>query len=169
MSTTGSAPAVYVASPLGFFDAGRHYLEAVLLPTVRRAGFEALDPWDHPGDPIGTALALTHPEERRSRLSAANAAVAARNAELIRAADAVLAVLDGADVDSGVAAEVGYAAALARPVVGVRTDWRTSGDNEAATVNLQVEWFVESTGGAITSNLREALDLLSDLVGATLP
>ena len=38
--------------------------------------------------------------------------------------DAVLAVLDGAAVDSGVAWEVGYAYARGLPVVGVRTDFR---------------------------------------------
>jgi len=155
------APAIYVASPLGFFAAGRHYLEAVLLPTVRHAGFDALDPWDHPDDPIGAALAVAHPEERRTHLTAANAAVAARNAQLIRDADGVLAVLDGSDVDSGVAAEIGFAAALATPVVGVRTDWRTSGDNEAAVVNLQVEWFVEATGGTICKTLEDAMDELA--------
>ncbi len=164
----GPRPAVYVASPLGFFAAGRHYLEAVLLPTVRHAGFDALDPWDHPGDPIGAALAVKHPEERRTHLTAANAAVAARNARLIRDAAAVLAVLDGSDVDSGVAAEIGFAAALGTPVVGVRTDWRSSGDNEAATVNLQVEWFLESTGGTICPSLEEALAELARVLDRAL-
>lgn len=161
MTDRTGAPAVYVASPLGFFEAGRHYLEAVLLPTVRHAGFEALDPWDHPGDPIGTALTVADPDERRTHLTAANAAVAARNAALIRESAGVLAVLDGTDVDSGVAAEIGYAAALPRPVVGMRTDWRTTGDNDAATVNLQVEWFIESTGGCIVATLEDALDELA--------
>jgi nucleoside 2-deoxyribosyltransferase len=44
----------------------------------------------------------------------------------IAKSDAVLAVLDGADVDSGVAFEMGYAHALKIPVVGVRTDFRQS-------------------------------------------
>lgn len=42
----------------------------------------------------------------------------------IEAADLVLAVLDGADADSGVAFEVGYARALGKRVVGLRTDFR---------------------------------------------
>jgi nucleoside 2-deoxyribosyltransferase len=41
-----------------------------------------------------------------------------------RQADLVLAVLDGADADSGVAYEVGYAAALGKRVIGIRTDFR---------------------------------------------
>ena len=39
-------------------------------------------------------------------------------------ADVVLAVLDGADADSGTCFEVGYAYAKGKPVIGVRTDFR---------------------------------------------
>ena len=38
--------------------------------------------------------------------------------------DMVVALLDGADVDSGVAFEIGYARGLGKPVLGVRTDYR---------------------------------------------
>jgi len=44
--------------------------------------------------------------------------------EALRASDAVVAVLDGADVDSGVSFEVGIAFALGKPVIGLRTDYR---------------------------------------------
>jgi len=44
--------------------------------------------------------------------------------EEMNAADAVVAVLDGADADSGVAFEVGYARGRNKPVLGVRTDFR---------------------------------------------
>lgn len=44
--------------------------------------------------------------------------------EEVRAADIVLALLDGADADSGVAFEVGFARGLGKPVLGVRTDFR---------------------------------------------
>ena len=43
-------------------------------------------------------------------------------------ADLVVALLDGADVDSGTAFEVGYARALGLPVIGVRTDYRENQD-----------------------------------------
>jgi nucleoside 2-deoxyribosyltransferase len=155
---------VYVASPLGFTEAGRRWHDDVLLPAVRAVDLEPLDPWDHQGDPIGTALAVEDPAARRSALGAANATVAAANAEMIRIAAGMLAVLDGPDVDSGVAAEIGFAAALGRPAVGLRTDWRTAGDNEASIVNLQVEWFLASTGGTIETSLDAALDALCGLV-----
>lgn len=42
--------------------------------------------------------------------------------------DLVVAVLDGADVDSGTAFEVGYAYARDIPIIGIRTDFRKSQD-----------------------------------------
>jgi nucleoside 2-deoxyribosyltransferase len=79
----------------------------------------------------------------------------------------VLAFLDGPDVDSGTAAEIGYAAALPRPIVGIRTDTRVSGDNEAALVNLQVEWFVVDSGGTLWCDLDDAVVALATILGAT--
>jgi nucleoside 2-deoxyribosyltransferase len=46
-------------------------------------------------------------------------------------ADAVVAVLDGPDVDSGTAWEVGFAVARGKPVIGLRTDWRPAEDGAA--------------------------------------
>lgn len=43
-------------------------------------------------------------------------------------ADAVLCVLDGPDVDSGTAMEIGYSFARKKPIVGIRTDIRSSED-----------------------------------------
>lgn len=47
----------------------------------------------------------------------------------IDAADAVLAVLDGPDADSGVAFEIGHAHARGIPVLGLRTDYRPGADH----------------------------------------
>lgn len=41
----------------------------------------------------------------------------------------VLVILDGADADSGSCFEVGYAFAKGLPIVGLRTDFRGSGDH----------------------------------------
>lgn len=46
-------------------------------------------------------------------------------------ANAVLAVLDGADADSGTCFEAGFATARGIPVVGLRTDWRPAEDGAA--------------------------------------
>jgi len=159
-------PAIYMAGPLGFTEAGRLYHDTVLLPAVRAAGLEPLDPWDLAPElqavfelPVGSA-------ERRARLPEVNRAVGARNARLIDECNAVLAVLDGNDVDSGTAAEVGYAAAKHKPVVGLRCDHRVTGDNEATLVNLQVEWFVIESGGRLETDPRDAISTLERLVRA---
>lgn len=60
----------------------------------------------------------------------------------VRAADAVVAVLDGADADSGTSFECGLAYALGKPIVAVRTDFRGGGDalpgQRIATLNLML-------------------------------
>ena len=161
------AARIYVASPLGFTDAGRMYSDTVLLPAVRAAGFEPVDPWEVDADVVHVFGLARDDPERRTRLAEVNRLVGKRNAELIRSAAGVLAILDGDDVDSGTAAEIGYAAALSRPVVGLRSDLRISGDNEATLVNLQVEWFVVESGGQLATSLDEALVTLRAVVGAT--
>ena len=75
----------------------------------------------------------------------------------------MLAVLDGPDVDSGTAAEIGWAAAHDTPVIGLRTDFRLA-DHEAAAVNLQVEDFVVASGGRLVRNLDDAVAALTDLL-----
>ncbi|WP_292466265.1 nucleoside 2-deoxyribosyltransferase [Methanolobus sp.] len=57
--------------------------------------------------------------------------------------DIVLAVLDGgSDVDSGTAWEMGYAYAKGIPVFGLKTDFRTFGDE--GIVNLMMEIAVDA-------------------------
>ena len=64
-------------------------------------------------------------------------------------------MLDGADVDSGTAAEIGYAFARGKLIVGYRGDFRVSADNEGALVNLQVEFFIRESGGTIVSRYED--------------
>ncbi len=46
----------------------------------------------------------------------------------LRAAAIVIAILDGADADSGTCWECGYASSQGTPIIAVRTDFRMSGD-----------------------------------------
>jgi nucleoside 2-deoxyribosyltransferase len=149
---------VYVASPLGFDAAGRLFYAERLLPALAAAGLEVLDPW---------AQGLAAASDDLADLRALNERIGAGNVELIERAAGVLAVLDGVDVDSGTASEIGFACARGLPVVGLRTDLRVAGDNAAAVVNLQVQHFVERTGGAVVHDLDEAVALLVSLVQAS--
>jgi nucleoside 2-deoxyribosyltransferase len=49
----------------------------------------------------------------------------------LQAAEIVIAVLDGADADSGTAWELGYAVASGKTCLGLRTDWRPAEDGSA--------------------------------------
>ena len=147
---------VYVASPLGFAVAGREFYYRRLLPALRRAGHTVLDPWKSPAArAIERTRRRRYGRARRDALAAANARAARANHEAIDRADAVVAVLDGADVDSGTAAEIGYAFARGTPIVGYRGDIRLAGDNEGALVNLQVEYFIRASGGTIVTRVSD--------------
>jgi nucleoside 2-deoxyribosyltransferase len=166
----GTRLRVYVASPLGFAESTRAYGSAVS-EALRDAGFEPLDPWEGSEGQFAEAFAAAEeargPEERQRELERIDLAIGRHNHDLLQQADAVLAVLDGTDVDSGTAAEVGFAAACRLPVVGLRSDKRQAGENDGCSVNLQVEYFVRLNGGAITSSLEEAVGQLR-LVGERL-
>jgi len=55
----------------------------------------------------------------------------------LRESDVVVAILDGMEVDSGVAFELGYAHALGKKIIGIRTDHRCFSPYEE--VNLMIE------------------------------
>lgn len=61
--------------------------------------------------------------------------------EGVNSSDIVVAVLDGVDVDSGTAWEIGYAYAREKPIIGIRTDFRTLSDG---VVNLMVEMSIDA-------------------------
>ncbi|HEY2414759.1 MAG TPA: nucleoside 2-deoxyribosyltransferase [Pirellulaceae bacterium] len=60
------------------------------------------------------------------------------NIDGIERADAVVAIFDGADADSGTSWECGYAFKARKPVIGVRTDIRAGGDDPAMSINLML-------------------------------
>lgn len=159
-------PSVYIASPLGFSDVTSTYYRDVLLPAVCAAGIEPLDPWADPDAQaeFAAAFALPAGEERLAALRAVNSRVGNANAQMIIRADGMLAILDGVDVDSGTAAEIGFACAYGKPIVGLRLDARQTGDNEGAVVNVQVEHFIAARGGGITRTLDAAVALLVHLL-----
>jgi nucleoside 2-deoxyribosyltransferase len=157
---------IYVASPLGFSQAGRHFYEGVLVPFVRRLGFVVLDPWTLT-DParIAAVRALPYGPARREAWRALDREIGATNRAAIDEARAVVAVLDGVDVDSGTAAEIGYAFARGKLVVGYRGDLRLGADNEGSTVNLQVEYFIRESGGTIVARYEDLAPALAPLRG----
>jgi nucleoside 2-deoxyribosyltransferase/predicted secreted protein len=129
---------VYLAAPL-FSEAERNFNTSV----ARLLGahlFEVHLPQEA-GDDSGTRDAR---EQERLFL---------HNKTAIEGADFIVAIIDGADADSGTAWEMGYAFALGKPVIALRTDFRRVGYHEH--VNLMLEQSAEVVGS--TEELLAAL------------
>jgi nucleoside 2-deoxyribosyltransferase len=155
-----------MASPLGFSQAGRHFYDGVLLPFLRGLGFDVLDPWTLTDrQTIAAVQAMPYGPARRDAWRTLNREMGGTNREAIEAAHGVVAVLDGVDVDSGTAAEIGYAFARGKRIVGYRGDFRLSADNEGGTVNLQVEYFIRESGGTIVDRYEDLAAALAPLRG----
>lgn len=147
---------IYVASPLGFSETGRDYYNKTLLPKLKNLGHKVLDPWRLTDQrKIDAVLAMPYGPKKRDKWRQLNIEIGANNQAAIDRCDAIFAVLDGVDVDSGTASEIGYAFARGRPIIGYRGDFRLSADNEGSTVNLQVEYFIYRSGGEIITKLDE--------------
>ncbi len=153
----GARPRAYIASPLGFSEAGRAYYAERYLPALREH-VEPVDPWT-----------LSEPEEFDAAREAGREhdfgiEVGRRNAEAIAGAQLLIAQLDGQEVDAGTASEVGHAAALGLPCLAVRSDLRASGE-PGMRVNLQVEAFIVLSGGFVAGSLDELVARLAALRG----
>lgn len=138
-------PRCYVASPLGFNEAGLFYYRDRYLPRLA-AVVEPVDPW-------GRIEATDVERARRDdRLRDLWLAAGRRNLALIRECPLLVAWLDGQEVDSGTATEIGYAAGIGARCFGLRTDVREAGE-EGMAVNLQVETTIIESGGTVARSL----------------
>jgi nucleoside 2-deoxyribosyltransferase len=158
---------IYIAGPLGFSEAGRTFYYDKLLPLLRQLGHELLDPWMLTGSgKIDAVTKLPHGSAKRDAWRQLNAEIGQNNRAAIDDCDAVVAVLDGSDVDSGTAAEIGYAFAKGKAILGYRGDSRLSADNEGCVVNLQVEYFIRNSGGEIVTRIADVPVALKKLAVA---
>ena len=113
---------VYLAAPL-FSDAECNF-NCKLKDELEKIGMSVFLPQEHSND---------SDYERDARQEF----IFSKNVAAIDKADILVAVLDGVDVDSGTAWEIGYTHAVGKPVYGLRTDFRTLGIE--GTVNLMIE------------------------------
>jgi nucleoside 2-deoxyribosyltransferase len=170
---------IYLAGPLGFSEAGRAFHDGAILRLMADLGHVAFDPWSDDPPPetdpelateirrvaaeVAAVRAMDYGPAKRDAWGALNLRIGAKNRAFIDACDAVLAVLDGVDVDSGTAAEIGYAFAKGKPILGYRGDFRLSADNEGSIINLQVEYFIRASGGTIIAHIADLEEALAFL------
>ncbi|MDM5233909.1 nucleoside 2-deoxyribosyltransferase [Lysinibacillus pakistanensis] len=98
-------------------------------------------------------------------------AIAQADLEMLQKSDVLVAVLDGVEIDSGVAAEIGAFAMLNRPIIGVFTDVRQQGRDNMQKIEALVRDGIENQfvyrnlfvvglikrNGIITTSIEEAV------------
>jgi nucleoside 2-deoxyribosyltransferase len=152
---------LYLAGPLGFSEAGRQFHASTLVRLLTSHGYRVLDPWTlTPQRKIDRIRRMRSGATRRNAWRALNREIAEQNRRAIDRSNGMVAVLDGVDVDSGTAAEIGYAFAKRKRIVGYRGDVRPSGENEGSIVNLQVEYFIRASGGTIVGTVDDLGNVL---------
>ena len=109
---------IYLAGPL--FTMPEREFNAQLATRLRSAGHEVFVPQENP------ASELT------------GKAIFRKDLEGLDWADGVVAIMDGADPDSGTCWECGYAYATKKPVVLFRSDLRGAGDAEDIPYNAML-------------------------------
>lgn len=130
---------VYLAAPL--FSAAERSYNARIAGLLREHFFSVHLPQDG-GDDNATRGRQEHERLFRMNLAA------------LKDADIVVAIIDGADADSGTSWEMGYTYAMGKKVIALRTDFRHVGTDER--VNLMLE---QSAG--LVATPEQLLDTLS--------
>lgn len=155
---------IHVASALLFTVPGRIFYNQTLVRVLRANDLEPLDAWHELPNLARMTADRRHLTVRPDGAAAAAAmALAEANQAALDRCHGVFAVMDGTDVESGVAAEIGYAAARGLPVVGWRSDVRRAGEPISAHVSVQLEHFVAISGGGIFNDLDLAVTALKRL------
>jgi nucleoside 2-deoxyribosyltransferase len=157
---------IYVASPLGFSEAGRDFMYNKIIPLITDLDYQVLDPWKlTPQETIMRGMNAPYGVKKRDAWQKINPVIGFNNEQAIRECTGLLAVLDGTDVDSGVASEIGAGSILGKPIVGYRNDFRLASENEGCKVNLQVEYFLKRNGGLIVTELKQLKPALKRIFG----
>ena len=112
---------VYLAAPL--FSEAECDFNRKLRDEIKSAGFNVFLPQEDSNN--------VRDEKNRQKI------IFNKNVDAIDRSGIIVAVIDGTDVDSGTAWEIGYAFARGKPIIGLRTDFRTLGIE--GTVNLMIE------------------------------
>jgi hypothetical protein len=103
---------VYLASPYGFTDAGREFMRNTMIPGIKQVVSLILNPWDSfdsASQEVEKINSLNDFRKQKELLRELNKKIGLENENSIKRSQIIIAILDGSDVDSGVASELGYA------------------------------------------------------------
>lgn len=133
---------IYLAAPL--FSEAEQEFNRKLRDQITERGFSVFLPQEDSNDTTD----MRHKEKQSY--------IFQQNLDAIDNSDIIVAILDGgSDVDSGTAWELGYAFANKKPVLALKTDFRTLGSE--GIVNLMIEVSADSLATNI-SGLMDALE-----------
>lgn len=122
---------VYVAN--GLFSIGDRYVNAEIAKALRAAD---------------DTLELYVPQENdaiNDKEAYANSTqIAQADMEALRSSDVLVAVIDGVEIDSGVAAEIGAFSMLNRPIVALCSDVRQQGTSNAQKIEALQQHALEN-------------------------
>jgi nucleoside 2-deoxyribosyltransferase len=130
---------IYVAGPL-FNTHERWYLERIA-EAIEEAGYRTFLPHRDAG------LVKLGSSEERLRIFKVDI-------DALNAADLIVALLTGADHDSGTSAELGYMYALGKPCFGINDDKRGALNN--------IIWGICGNGQRIVRNIDELVMLIKE-------
>lgn len=139
---------VYLAAPL-FSEAERTY-NLSIEKLLRKNFFEVYLPQLE-----GDDSTLRNKEEQVRIFS--------KNLKALESADIIVANIDGADADSGTAWEMGYATALGKTVIAIRTDFRKAGAEEKVNLMLEQSAILVTSEEALVTVLPSGLTKIKDL------
>jgi nucleoside 2-deoxyribosyltransferase len=142
--TTFSQYRVYLAAPL-FSEPERAYNLSVA-GRMRDNFFEVFLPQEASDD------SDTRNKEEQVRIFS-------ENLRALENADIIVAIIDGADADSGTAWEMGFAFAHGKQVIALRTDFRRVGMHE------QVNLMLEESSKVVSSTIELLESVKSPLIG----
>jgi nucleoside 2-deoxyribosyltransferase len=146
-AVTFSRYRVYLAAPL-FSEAERTY-NATLAALLEKNLFDVYLPQDTGDD----SDRRNGPEQNR---------LFYKNLHALKESDSIVAIIEGADADSGTAWEMGFAFALGKPVVALRTDFRRVGHHEHVNLMLEQSATVVTTTDQLLQTLHPPLQPGSD-------
>jgi len=147
---------LYLAGPLGFSESGRDFLYGKLIPTIKKAGYDVINPWElTPQKELQPIFDMHDGPKKIKALQGIDRTLGLRNEQGILISNGIVACLDGTDVDSGTAAELGFGYAKGKRILGYRNDFRLASENLGVRVNIQVAYFINASRGEIISNLSE--------------